>query len=166
MRLFRCFNKIIQCAHKKTIDWKTTCDMHSFIFLDRLTDKGDKRSEIIYSQAWSSWLPSFCHGFQYSSHNFRFQFWLPWASMADAQPFWRLYLLYSYLVSTKEARQGTVIWAWSVTMEHFGWPKRKSGGGQLSISPVNQSINTCWFSLPTETCSLPSLPFGYIYYVM
>ena len=97
MTLFRCLNKIIQCAHKKTIDWKTTCDKHFFIFLDRLTDKGDKRSEIIYSQAWFSWLPSFCHGLQCSPHNFLFQFWLAWASMADAQTFWWLYLLNIYL---------------------------------------------------------------------
>ena len=24
----------VQCAHQKTIDWKTTCDMSSFIFLN------------------------------------------------------------------------------------------------------------------------------------
>ena len=52
MALFRCLNKLIQCAkknpNKKNIYSKKNCDMSSFIFLNRLSDKGHDRSEIVF----------------------------------------------------------------------------------------------------------------------
>ena len=46
--LFRYLNKIKYFASQKTNTRKTTCDMSSFIFLDRLYDKGRNRSEIMF----------------------------------------------------------------------------------------------------------------------
>ena len=73
--LFRCFYKIIQCAHQKTVDWKTNCDMSSFIFLNRLSDKGRNHWE---KNKWSPTCPPSSHPLQCISWHFLSQFWNPW----------------------------------------------------------------------------------------